>query len=165
MAKERLTVLLCCNASGEKLKPLVIGKAWKPHAFSGVNVSRLPVTWRSSNKAWMNIAIFTEWLEQINRKIRQQKRKILLFMANVRSHGGSDALTLSNVTVKFLPANTTSHLQPLDGGIIQAFKLRYRQKLMEYILAHVDTCTSGTALAKQMDHLTCSKTVGQLDQW
>ena len=39
MAKERLTVLLCCNASGEKLKPLVIGKAWKPHAFSGVNVS------------------------------------------------------------------------------------------------------------------------------
>jgi len=26
MAKERLTVLLCCSASGEKLKLLVIGK-------------------------------------------------------------------------------------------------------------------------------------------
>jgi len=77
MAKERLTVLLCCNTSGEKLKPLVIGKARKPSAFSGVNVSRLPVTWRSSNKAWMNTAIFTEWLEQINRKMRQQKRNIL----------------------------------------------------------------------------------------
>ena len=42
MAKERLTVLFCCSASGEKLKPLVIGKARKPRAFSGVNVSRLP---------------------------------------------------------------------------------------------------------------------------
>jgi len=58
-------------------------------------------------------------------------------------------LALSNITVKFLPANTT-HLQSLDGRIIQAFKLRYHQKLMEYILAHVDTCTSGTALAKQI---------------
>ena len=39
MAKERLTVLFCCSASREKLKPLVIGKAQKPRAFNGVNVS------------------------------------------------------------------------------------------------------------------------------
>jgi len=73
MAKERLIVLLCCSASGEKLRPLVIGKARKPRGFSDVNVLRLPVTWKSSNKAWMNTAIFIEWLEQINRKMRQQK--------------------------------------------------------------------------------------------
>ena len=110
----------------------------------------------------MNTAIFTEWLEQINRKMRQQKRKILLFMANVRSHGGSDALALSNVTVKFLPANTTSHLQPLDGGIIQAFKLRScQQKLMEYIIAQVDTCMSGTVLAKQITVLNAVKWCGK----
>ena len=66
-------MLFCCSASGEKLKPLVIGKARKPHAFNGMNVSRLPVTWRSSSKAWMDTGIFTEWLEQINRKMRQQK--------------------------------------------------------------------------------------------
>ena len=48
LAKERLTVLFCCSASGEKLNPLVIGKACKPRAFNGVNVSQLPVTWRSS---------------------------------------------------------------------------------------------------------------------
>ena len=87
-------MLFCCSASGEKFKPLVIGKARKPRAFNGVNVSRLPVTWRSSSKAWMNTGIFTEWLEQINRKMRQQKRKVLLFMDNVSSHGGSDAFGL-----------------------------------------------------------------------
>ena len=56
MAKERLAALFCYNASGEKMKPLVIGKARKPCTFSSVNVSRLPVTWRSSNKALMNTA-------------------------------------------------------------------------------------------------------------
>ena len=81
-------------------------------------------------------------------------------MDNVSSHGGSDALALSNVTVKFLPANTTSHLQPLDGGIIQAFKLRYRQKLMEYILARVNTCASGTDLSKQITVLNAVKWCG-----
>ena len=93
--------------------------------------------------------------------MRQQKRKIMLFMDNVSSHVGSDAIDLSNVTVKFLPLSTTSHLQPLDGGIIQAFKLRYRQKLMEYILAHVDTCMSGTALAKQITVLNAVKWCGK----
>jgi len=39
LVKERLTVLFCCSASGEKLEPLVIGKARKPHVFDVVNVS------------------------------------------------------------------------------------------------------------------------------
>ena len=82
-------------------------------------------------------------------------------MDNVSSHVGSDALGLSNVTVKFLPPSTTSHLQPLDGGIIQAFKLRYRQKLMEYKLAHVDASMSGTALAKQVTVLNAVKWCGK----
>ena len=34
MPKERITVLLCCSVTGEKLKPLVIGNAAKPRAFS-----------------------------------------------------------------------------------------------------------------------------------
>jgi len=56
-------------------------------------------------------------------------------------HGGSDALALSNVSVKFLPANTTSHLQSFDGGIIQV------EILPEVDAVHVDTCMPGTALA------------------
>jgi len=36
IAKERLTVLLCVSMSGEKLKPLVIGKSVKPRCFKGI---------------------------------------------------------------------------------------------------------------------------------
>ena len=31
--KERLTLLLCCNALGEKLKPVVVGKSNNSRAF------------------------------------------------------------------------------------------------------------------------------------
>jgi len=72
-------------------------------------------------------------------------------MDNVSSHGGSDALASLNITVKFPPPNTTSR------GITQAFKMRYHQKLMEYILAHVETCMSGTTLAKQITVLNAVK--------
>ena len=33
LSKERLTVLFCANGNGDKLKPLVIGKAKQPRSF------------------------------------------------------------------------------------------------------------------------------------
>jgi hypothetical protein len=50
LAKERLTVMFCCSASGEKLKPMLIGKAKKPRCFKNINVTNLPVIWRSNKK-------------------------------------------------------------------------------------------------------------------
>ena len=38
-AKERITVLLCASATGEKLKPLVIGRSANPRCFRGLNMS------------------------------------------------------------------------------------------------------------------------------
>ena len=38
--KERITVLLCCNATGmKKLKPFVIGKVKNPRCFRHVNLT------------------------------------------------------------------------------------------------------------------------------
>ncbi|XP_064479102.1 tigger transposable element-derived protein 6-like [Ornithodoros turicata] len=47
LAKERLSVLLCCSSTGEKLKPLVIGHAAYPRAFRQrkIHPSNLPVHW------------------------------------------------------------------------------------------------------------------------
>lgn len=61
-AKERITVLLCSNASGShKLKPLVVGKAKNPRAFKGRSV---PVHYRNSSSAWMTLHMFKDWFFQ-----------------------------------------------------------------------------------------------------
>jgi hypothetical protein len=63
-AKERLSIMLCCSATGEKLKPLIIGNAARSHAFKQNNVTpdNLPVTWKHNKKAWMTMAVFEDWL-------------------------------------------------------------------------------------------------------
>ena len=47
-SKERITVSLCASMTGEKLKPLVIGKSAKPRAFNKRNINNLPVNYRNN---------------------------------------------------------------------------------------------------------------------
>jgi len=49
--------------------------------------------------------------------------------------GGQKALKMSHLTILFLPATVTSHVQPLDQGIIRSFKGRARKILMRWRLA------------------------------
>jgi hypothetical protein len=85
----------------------------------------LPVHYYHNKKAWMNSSIYEDYLKKLNRQMRLQKRNILLFVDNAPSH---PEVQLSNVAVKFLPPNTTSYTQPMDQGIIQATKLKFRKR-------------------------------------
>ncbi|CAF2706287.1 unnamed protein product [Rotaria sp. Silwood2] len=152
-SKERFTILLCTNMTGtDKLKPLVIGKfpiaiesvlltciltfvagkAAKPRCFKNLNVTELPVKWRSNSSSWMTASLFDDWLKSVNKTMMSQKRKILLFIDHASCHNPESQY--SNVTVKFFPVNTTSKLQPLDQGIIKNFKCYYRQYLVKHII-------------------------------
>ena len=60
--------------------------------------------------------------------MKGKNRKILLFIDNATCHPN---LELSNVNIKFFPPNMTAKAQPLDQGILRAFKLYYRTKFLE----------------------------------
>ncbi|XP_033229551.1 tigger transposable element-derived protein 4-like [Belonocnema kinseyi] len=84
-SKERLTVLLCAYVHGEKEKPLVIDKAAKPRFFKGLGVKNFPVHCKHNKKSWLTREIM-EWLMDLDRKMKRQKRKILLLFDNATSH-------------------------------------------------------------------------------
>lgn len=151
LAKERLTVLFCASMTGQKEKLLVIGKSARPRALKNISIKDLPVKWMSNRKAWMTGDIMGEWLIELDRKMGIEKRKILLFLDNAASHPRE--LHLKNVKLIFLPPNTTSVCQPLDQGIIQNFKLYYRNQIIQHILSNMDSSKSSSELSKKKNIL------------
>lgn len=134
-SKDRVTILLCTNMNGtEKLPILLIGKSAKPRCLK--NIKSLPVEYKHNKKAWMTTSLFQEWLIKIDKEMSSMQRKILLFVDNCSAH--KNLPVLCSITIKFLPANTTSKLQPLDQGIIHNFKVFYRKQLIDHILSCID---------------------------
>ena len=137
-SKERISVLVGSNMSGtEKLKLLVIGKAGKPRCFK--DVKSLPVIYRHNKKAWMTGDIFSEWVKDLDKQFRSQKRKCLLLIDNCPAHPNPLPFQLTNLTIGFLPKNTTSHTQPCDAGIIRDLKHKYRTRLLKRMISQIDS--------------------------
>jgi DDE superfamily endonuclease/Fission yeast centromere protein N-terminal domain/Tc5 transposase DNA-binding domain len=134
--KTRITVVCCCNATGDDRVPLwLIGKAAVPRALRSVNLHALNVHWRHNKKAWMTGTIMVEWLKAFYRHVGTE-RKVLLFWDNFSGHstGLEDAPAPPNITICNLPANSTSIYQPMDQGIIQSLKMHYRRRWLEYMI-------------------------------
>lgn len=133
--KKRISVLLCCSFTGEKLNPIFIGNSKHPRALAGLDLSKLEIYYRFNKKAWMTSDIFCEWLREINESFKQQKRNVLLLLDNCSSHFN---IPLSNIRLLFIPPNTSSIIQPLDAGIIKTFKDNYRNKLLMMMLGDLN---------------------------
>ena len=117
--KDRITVLTCASMDGShKLPLLVIGKFKTPRCFKGVR--KLPVEYEANAKAWMTGTLFTEWLQEFDKMMLLQKRKVLLTLDNCTAH--PKIQNLKAVQLLFLPPNTTSKAQPCDMGIISNLK-------------------------------------------
>ena len=135
--------------TGEKYQPLIIGKSAKPRCFKPESLS---VMYRNNKKAWMNSYLFEEWLKKLNKKMKSQNRNILLFIDNAPSH--HPHLTLSNVKLAFFPPNTTSKTQPMDQGIIQTLKVKFRKKQFKFVLNQMNKSEkSGSEILKEISIL------------
>ena len=138
--KDRVTLIMCGNAAGYMLKPGLIYKSNKPRALTNKNRALLPVYWMSNKKAWITKALTLDWF--LNCFIPQVKLylaekglpfKVLLLMDCAGGHATD--LHYDGVQVEFLPPNTTSLIQPMDQGVIRAFKALYTRSTMEGLLS------------------------------
>uniref|UniRef100_H3BCF5 HTH CENPB-type domain-containing protein n=1 Tax=Latimeria chalumnae TaxID=7897 RepID=H3BCF5_LATCH len=130
-SKERITVALFCNASGTDLrKPIVIARAKRPRCFGKTFQPTLYTEYFSNAKAWMTSVIFQEIIRAFDHDLRFQGRHCILLLDNASSHAVT-GLQLTNLKLHFLPPCPTSSIQPLDTGIIRAFKAHYRRQLVQ----------------------------------
>jgi hypothetical protein len=123
-SKDRVTVLLACNATGtSKLVPVFIHKFKNPRCMQNIKKNDLPVHYYWNSSAWMQSSIFFNWLGKLNADFRKKRQRILLLLDNATVHSLEEGFTFSNITLHFFPANTTAHLQPCDAGIIYSIKV------------------------------------------
>ncbi|XP_015473220.1 tigger transposable element-derived protein 3-like isoform X2 [Parus major] len=129
---ERLTLLLCANASGSEKVPLrAVGDSPRPRCLRGVNLEQMPWSYRAGNLAGLTAPLFAEWLREFNEGMRRQGKSVLLLLAKHEAH---PYLQLSNVRMVFVPP-ATALAQPLDRGIAGDLKGHYRRRLLRWLPA------------------------------
>jgi hypothetical protein len=143
--KDRLTLLLCANATGLcKIKPMLVYKSETPRAFMGkkTDKKKLPVFWRANKKAWVTRVLFKDWLNdcfapEVKAFLSKNniEQKALLLLDNAPGHPTGDSLLAANnwIRIEFLPPNTTSIIQPMDQLVIANFKKVYTKLLFELL--------------------------------
>ena len=108
----------------------------KPRAFKKKTGKQLGFYYRNNATAWMTTVLYQEWLTDWDKKLRDQRRKVVLLQDDFSGHVVPDNLT--NIEVMNFSPNLTSHVQPADAGIIRAFKAHYRCLYMERALDRYD---------------------------
>ena len=96
----------------------------------------------------MTGAILDVVLTKLNHKLSRKGRFVVLLMDNAGCHPEDLKEKYSNIKIIFLPANTTSKLQPLDLGIIQNFKVHYHKSFLRFVLSRIDECTTASDVVK-----------------
>lgn len=160
MSKERVTLMVCTNASGtHKLPLLLIGKSKRPRCFK--NAHSLPITYMSQSNAWMDKDLMTKWyqevfLPEIEKVHGPNAGQCILLLDNAPSHPSVEHLNAisERCKIKYLPPNVTSLIQPMDQGVIAKCKHIYKTNLLRIILAK-DTFEEVKKQLKSFDLLQC----------
>ncbi|XP_057591361.1 jerky protein homolog [Hippopotamus amphibius kiboko] len=127
--KDRLTVLLCANATGShRIRPLVVGKCGGPKAVQGTQ--HLSVAYKAQGHAWVDKEMLTDWFhhifvpavkEHFRAVALPEGSKAILLLDGSRAHPREAELVSENMFTIFLPASVTALVQPMDQGIRRDF--------------------------------------------
>ncbi|XP_017165864.1 tigger transposable element-derived protein 1-like isoform X2 [Poecilia reticulata] len=160
--KDHVTVIMCGNAAGFMIKPGLIYKSKNPRALKHKNKNTLPVYWmHRPAKAWMTKVLTSDWFQrcfipEVKCYLRQKDLdfKVLLLMDKA---GGHDAdLSYDGVQIEYLPPNTTSLIQPMDQGIICAFKALYTRNALQHLVEAVDSVQDFSLKAYRREYTIAS---------
>ncbi|XP_070614248.1 tigger transposable element-derived protein 1-like [Erythrolamprus reginae] len=164
--KDRVTLVMCGNAAGFMVKPGLIYKSLNPRALKNKNKNVLPVYWMHNRKAWITKNLTRDWFHQcflpeVKEYLKEKglEFKVLLLMDNAGGHATD--IGYRGVKITFLPPNTTSLIQPMDQGVIRAFKALYTRNSLQALVEamDVDDNFSLKAYWREYTILSCLKNI------
>lgn len=121
-AKDRITAYVCTNAFGGKRPMAIIGNPKSPRWF---RIRSPPVPYFSQRKAWSGKVSFRRRVFNIFViYICYFTKPVALLMNNCGPHEEDLTDPRKKITVMTLLSNCTSMHQPMDMGIIEAWKAK-----------------------------------------
>ncbi|CAI7774166.1 unnamed protein product [Closterium sp. NIES-54] len=138
--KERVTVMLACTATGEKLKPWVFFK--RKTLPTGDFPNDVVVGCQANG--WMEATDVIQWLDEgvvpfLKPKFGVQSRSAMLVLDSYRGHLTKEVkarFTALNIVPAVIPAGCTADVQPLDVSVNKSFKASVRQQYQSWFEAH-----------------------------
>ena len=121
-----------------------ISKAKNPRCLCNLNKNALPVVYRNQANTWVNTEIFKDWfascfVPETKRRLRElgQDEKAILFLDNCSAHPSEEELVSDDgkIIAKFFPPNVTPLIQPMDQGVLEAIKRRYRKSILRDLVS------------------------------
>ena len=110
----------------------------------------MSVHYFSNKKTWINSDIIESISQILDRRMNQEKRKVIFFWDNATCHPETAQAGLKNIKLVFLPKNKTSRLQPPDTGTIRNFKLKNRKLLLRYVVSWIDEGKTSSQIIKEV---------------
>ncbi len=155
--KEHITITICCNTDKfDKLPLWIISKSFRPRCFKNINIDNFDCKYHANKNAWMTHNVFKLWLMAFDQ--RMDGRKVILLLNNYSAHIKNTDLEkfniqLRNITLLYLPPNTTSKIQPCDAGIIRTSKAYYRRQFNNRLLSRIESSVTDPEKINLLDNI------------
>ncbi|CAN0416956.1 unnamed protein product, partial [Ectocarpus sp. 12 AP-2014] len=136
-AKDRCTVIACCNTTGSLKVPLaVIHTAKKPMVFG--RVRKQACLYYAQQSAWLDSSICQRWFDEVFVPFVKKTtgKKVALLWDNCPGHRIKNDDT--KTVIIFLPPMVTSVFQPMDMGVLVALKGQYKTEMVMRLAALIE---------------------------
>nr|XP_034182068.1 uncharacterized protein LOC117605174 [Osmia lignaria] len=122
--RNRVTILMGCNSSGTTKLPLLI---------CGTYPSKIRVkehVYCNNEDSYIEDELFRKWLTNVNERMFNCNRKILMFLRRNRAHALKD-FAPSNLKLIYLPEDFPPLLRPLRKHVFHYIKMIFRRRYVE----------------------------------
>ncbi|CAB1106348.1 unnamed protein product [Ectocarpus sp. CCAP 1310/34] len=128
-AKDRCTVVACCNTAGSLMVPLAVISTSKKRVVFRL-VRKPPCPYFAQDSAWLDAAIYQRWFDEVFVPFVKGKTSTKVALLWDKGPGHKIKSNDPQIVVIFLPPNVPSVYQPMGMGILLVLKRQYKTEMV-----------------------------------